>query len=164
MLTAKEVFMNKFKNIQLSSTSSMRTSLKAIYNGEAGLNERRKQLLNRVPNSHDWAAFEYDSISIKDIAYLSAATHHEFALLRGKTKDILFHGVDCHCNIIGEMLELLKQKKLRLIAHTHPDYDEIIPSKDDRLFLKQIGQHESIIISYITGRELTFSANLFENL
>jgi len=25
-----------------------------------------------------------DTISIKDIAYLSAATHHEFALLRGK--------------------------------------------------------------------------------
>lgn len=164
MLTAKEVFMNKNESIRLSSTSSMRTSLKAIYNGEAGLNERRKQLLNRVPNSHDWAAFEYHSISIKDIAYLSAATHHEFALLRGKTKDILFHGVGCHCNIIGEMLELLKQKKLRLIAHTHPDYDEIIPSKDDRLFLKQIGQDESIIISYITGKEQTFSANLFDNL
>ena len=81
MLTAKEVFMNKNESIRLSSTSSMRTSLKAIYNGEAGLNERRKQLLNRVPNSHDWAAFEYHSISIKGIAYLSAATHHEFALL-----------------------------------------------------------------------------------
>lgn len=149
--------------IQLSSSASMRISLKAIYDGEAGLTEHRKQLLNRVPNSHDWAVFEYDTISIKDIAYLSAATHHEFALLRGKTKDILFHGVGCHCNIIGEMLELLKQKKLRLIAHTHPDYDEIIPSKDDRLFLKQIGQKESTIISYITGKQQKFSANLFDN-
>lgn len=155
--------MNMAEDVQLSSTASMRTSLKAIYDGEAGLTERRKQLLNRVPNSHDWAVFEYDTISIKDIAYLSAATHHEFALLRGKTKDILFHGVACHCNIISEMLELLKQKKLRLVAHTHPDYDEIIPSKDDRLFLKQIGQKESIIVSYITGKELKFSASLFEN-
>ena len=56
------------------------------------------------------------------------------------------------------------KKKLRLIAHTHPDYDEIIPSKDDRLFLKQIGQDESIIISYITGKAQTFRANLFDNL
>lgn len=162
LLTAKEIFMKKNENIQLSSTSSMRISLKAIYDGEAGLNERRKQILSRVPNSDNWATFEYNSISVKDIAYLSAATHHEFALLRGKSKDILFHGVGCHCNIIGEMLELLKQRKLRLIAHTHPDYDEIIPSKDDRLFLKQIGQQESIIISYITGKELTFSASLFQ--
>ena len=155
--------MNMTEDVQLSSTASMRTSLKAIYDGEAGLTERRKQLLNHVPNSHDWAVFKYNSISIKDIAYLSAATHHEFALLRGKTYDILFHGVSCHCNIIGEMLELLKQKKLRLVAHTHPDYDEIIPSKDDRLFLKQIDQKESIIISYITGKEQKFSASLFEN-
>ena len=36
-------------------------------------------------------------ISIKDIAYLSAATHHEFALLRGKTRDIIVHGVERHC-------------------------------------------------------------------
>lgn len=156
--------MSNIKEVSLSSASSTKTSLEAIRNGDAGLNDRRKGLLSRVPNSNDWAAFERESITVKDIAYLSAATHHEFALLRGKTKDILFHGVERHCNFNDELLELLKTKKLRLIAHTHPDYGEIEPSPDDRAFLKYIEQQESIIISYITGFEKHFSANLFDDL
>ena len=53
-----------------------------------------------------------ESLTIKDLAYLSAATHHEFALLRGKTKDIVFHGTDRHCKFDEELLTLLKIKKL----------------------------------------------------
>lgn len=68
--------------------------MKAVYDGEAGLNERRKNLLSRVPHSDNWGEFERDSITTKDLAYLSAATHHEFALLRGKRQDILFHGTE----------------------------------------------------------------------
>ena len=86
--------------------------MKAVYDGEAGLNERRKNLLARVPDSDDWAEFEKDSITTKDLAYLSAATHHEFALLRGKRQDILFHGTEYHCDITDDMLELLKRGKL----------------------------------------------------
>lgn len=148
----------------LSSSSSMKISLEAIRNGEAGLNERRKKLLNRVPCPDDWSAFPKDSVSIKDIAYLSATTGHEFALLRGKSKDIIVHGVERHCNFSEEMLDLLKTKKLRLIAHTHPDYGITTPSQDDREFLRHIKQKSSIIISYITGNELQFSANMFEDL
>ena len=149
---------------RLSSTASMKKSLEAIRNGEAGLNERRKNILARVPNSRDWASFERDTITIKDIAYLSAATHHEFALLRGKTRDIVVHGIELHCDFDEELLDLLKTKKLRLIAHTHPDYNIIEPSDDDRKFLEYIEQHSSIIISYITGVESEFTANLFADL
>lgn len=147
----------------LSSSASMQKSLEAIRNGDAGLNERRKNILARVPNSNDWAAFEYESVKIKDLAYLSAATHHEFALLRGKTKDIVFHGIDRHCKFNEELLILLKSKKLRLVAHTHPDYGVIEPSADDREFLKYIGQKNSIIMSYITGCEMEFTDNIFDN-
>ena len=59
---------------------------------------------------------------------------------------------------------LLKSKKLRLIAHTHPDYSSIEPSADDRDFLRYIGQKKSIIVSYITGYEMGFSANIFDDL
>lgn len=148
--------------MQLSSSESTKVSLEAIRMGDAGLSERRRNILKRVPNSNDWSTFEKESISIKDIAYLSAATEHEFALLRGKTKDIVFHGVRRHCDFTDELLELLKTKKLRLIAHTHPDYGMIKPSQDDRLFLEYIGQKESVIISYITGMEQIFYANLFD--
>ncbi len=148
----------------LSSTASTITSLESIRNGEAGLTEKRKNMLARVPSSNDWAPFEKDTISIKDIAYLSAATHHEFALLRGKTKDIVVHGVERHCHFSEELLELLQAKKLRLIAHTHPDYGKIIPSAEDREFLKHIGQKSSVIISYITGSEFEFGLNSFEEI
>lgn len=153
---------NTQEEVILSSSSSTQTSLDAIRKGEAGLNERRKKLLERVPNSNDWAALKRDSVTIKDIAYLSAATHHEFALLRGKGKDIIFHGVELHCNFTEELLELLKAHKLMLIAHTHPDHGVVEPSPDDREFLRHIGQRDSIVISYITGVERKFSANVFE--
>ena len=150
--------------VRLSSSKSVRTSLQAVYNGPAGLNLRRQQMLDRVPKSNDWAAFKLNSIKIRDIAYLSAATHHEFAILRGKSKDILFHGVRWHCNFSNELIELLKERKLRLIAHTHTDIDRIVASLDDREFLRAIGQKESIIISSITGDEKVFYADMFEDL
>lgn len=147
----------------LSSSVSTQKSLEAIRNGDVGLNEHRKSILARIPYSNDWAAFKYESIKIKDLAYLSAATHHEFALLRGKTNDIVFHGIERHCEFNEELLTLLKTKKLRLVAHTHPDYNFIEPSADDRDFLKYIEQRKSIIISYITGYEMEFTCNIFDD-
>ena len=149
---------------KLSSSASTRKSLEAICNKHAGLTKKREQILAKAPSSNDWATFNKDSIDIKDIAYLAAKTGDEFALLRGKTKDIVFHGVQYHCHIEGELLDLLKTKNLMLIAHTHPDYGEICPSNDDRNFLKYIGQKTSKIISSVTGIEQTFSANPFDDI
>ena len=152
------------EQISLSSSASTRISLEAIRNKHAGLTQKREKILARVPHSNDWAAFSKDAIAIIDIAYLAAKTGDEFALLRGKTKDIVFHGVQYHCHIDEELLDLLKTKKLRLVAHTHPDYGEIYPSNDDRDFLKYIGQKTSKIISSITGIEQTFSVNPFDDI
>lgn len=149
---------------KLSSSASTRKSLDAIRNKHAGLTQKRERILAQVPNSNNWAIFNKDAIEVKDLAYLAAKTGDEFALLRGKTKDIVFHGVQYHCHIEGELLDLLKTKNLRLIAHTHPDYGEIYPSNDDRDFLKYIGQKKSKIISSITGIEQTFSANTFDDI
>lgn len=148
----------------LSSSASTRTSLDAVRNNRAGLTQKRERILAQVPHSNDWASFKRDAISIKDLAYLAAKTGDEFALLRGKTNDIVFHGVKYHCHIEGTLLDLLKTKNLRLIAHTHPDYGEIYPSNDDRDFLKYIGQKTSKIISSVTGVEQIFSANPFDDI
>ena len=149
-------------DVRLSSSASTRISLEAIRNGEAGLNERRTKLLNRVPNQNDWAALEKDSVTAKDIAYLSAATKDEFALLQGKSNDIIFHGKGEHCNFGEDLLELLVKKKYRLVVHSHPDYGAIEPSDDDRAFLRLIDQKESLIISYITGVIISFTQNTFD--
>ena len=46
-------------------------------------------------------------LSMKDLAYLTAKTGHEFAILRGKREDILFHGTDRRCIFEGVLEELL---------------------------------------------------------
>lgn len=149
-------------NILLSSDHSIEISLQSIKNGTAGLTKHRQSLLSKVPDSNDWHGFPKDSITIKDIAYLSAKTGHEFALLRGKKEDVLFHGMKYHCNISGILVDLLKTGHLELIAHSHLAEYIPIPSIDDRKVLQLIGQKESIIISAMTGKEISFSGNRFE--
>ena len=147
--------------MRLLSTVSTKKSLLAICKGDAGLNEKRKSLLSRVSVRNSYATFAGNSIKIKDLAYLSAYTGDEFALLRGKDYDVLFHGEIESCTFYRELKEKLKQHKLELVAHSHPDYDIIIPSKDDRDFLKEIGQNSSIIISWYTGNTAEYFADEF---
>lgn len=97
----------------------------------------------------------------KRVLSSTASTQTSLEAIR-KGKDIIFHGVEFHCNFTEELLELLKSHKLWLVAHTHPDYGNVEPSPDDREFLRHIGQKESIVISYITGVERRFSTNLFD--
>ena len=75
--------------------------------GSAGLNEHRRQLLNRVPNTNDWARFAQNSLTMKDLAFLTAKTEDEFAILKGKKEDILFHGSKYHCDFEGVLYEML---------------------------------------------------------
>ena len=75
----------------------MRVSLESIRRGDAGLDEHRAAMLRRVPAIGDWAKFSYEHLSMKDLAYLTAKTGHEFAILRGKHIDILFHGSERSC-------------------------------------------------------------------
>ncbi len=63
-------------------------------------------MLNRLPEIVDWASSKRDSLELKDLAYLIAKTGHEFALLRGKKHDILFHGASLHCRFSGELFNI----------------------------------------------------------
>lgn len=148
-------------NITISSSKSDRVSLEAIRVGEAGLNSHRQSLLDRVPNVSDWARFKREFIEIKDLAYLSAKTRDEFALLRGKKEDILYHGSSTKCCFESVLYDLLSEHRLELICHSHPG--ELMPmaSDDDRQALKMIGQKSSVVISGVTGLTTTYSADRF---
>ena len=147
----------------LASEDSTRVSLESIRNGQDSLNKHRQKLLARVPNSNDWSRFDLNSVTNKDLAYLSAETGDEFALMRGKNEDVLFHGTTDNCALEKDtlLMDLLKSHKLRLECHSHPDYERIIPSKEDRAFIKYIDQKESKIISSYTGKEITFTSDPF---
>ena len=117
----------------------------------------------RVPFSGDWARFPLNHLTMKDLAYLTAKTGHEFAILRGKTEDILFHGENLRCAFDDILVEMLLTKHLRIYGHSHPGEDIPVPSPQDRETLKQIDQAESKLISGRTGLEITFTLEIFND-
>lgn len=163
-MRASEQQVDKEVRVVLSSTKSMQVSLQAVRSGKAGLDAHRQSMLNRVPKQGDWARFELHSIDIKDLAYLTAKTGDEFALLRGKSEDILFHGDVANCSFVGVLGDMLLAHKIEIIGHSHPGEERPIASSNDRLALQRIGQAKSTIISAITGICTDFSQNEFENL
>lgn len=148
--------------IELQSTQSLRVSLESIRRGEGGLDEHRASMLRRVPDIGNWANFPREHLTMKDLAYLTATTGHEFAILRGKHEDILFHGTSQRCIFRDTLEELLLSKRLMLFGHSHPG--EVVPvaSKEDRDVLRMIGQKTSRLISGLSGTEIEFSDNPFE--
>ena len=148
----------------LSSAKSLRVSLESVRQGISGLNEHRTGLLNRAPETNDWASFSRNSLTMKDLAYLTAKNGDEFAILRGKKEDILFHGSKYHCDFEGVLYEMLIRKKLEIYGHSHPIEVIPIPSRDDRKTLRMIGQKRSRLVSAITGKEVEFGDNEFYSI
>lgn len=148
--------------IELQSAQSMRVSLESIRRSGGGLDERRTSMLRRVPEVGDWAKFPHEYLLMKDLAYLTAKTGHEFAILRGKREDILFHGTTRQCVFDDALVDLLLAKRLVIYGHSHPGEEFPVASFQDRKTLRDIGQPFSKLISGMSGRETTFSQDEFE--
>ena len=148
--------------LELSSAQSMRKSLESIASGSGGLDAHRESMLNRVPEINDWARFPLNHLEMKDLAYLTAKTGHEFAILRGKREDILYHGDARRCTFDGVLVDMLLTGKLGIYRHSHPGEEIPVASPEDRETLRLIGQHESRLISGYSGREIVFTDDPFE--
>ncbi len=153
----------KIDSIILDSSRSTQISLESIREGNAGLNSHRQVMLNRVPETGDSATFRHESLELIDLAYLTAKTGHEFAILRGKDVDILFHGDSTHCEFQETLVDMMLAHKLEILGHSHPGEDEPIPSPGDRIALKRIGQNKSVVVSGRTGRMKEFGQSPFED-
>ena len=149
-------------DLTLASSASTIVSLESIRLGKAGLDAHRQVMMFRVPNTDDWARFEHNSLELKDLAYLTARTGDEYAILRGKKEDILFHGGRTSCSFTGAIFDMLLNQKLELVGHSHPGEDDPVASSDDRAVLRRIGQKSSFVISGRTGRITEFTGNPFE--
>lgn len=71
--------------------------MNAIHSKDAKLNKTKQAMLDRILDVGDYEKFRKNHVSIEDLAYLTAATDCEFALLEGKTDDILYHGEKYRC-------------------------------------------------------------------
>lgn len=148
--------------MELQSAQSLRVSLESIRCGEGGLDAHRTIMLQRVPEPGDWARFPLNHLQMKDLAYLTAKTGHEFAILRGKSEDILFHGHAMRCTFDDVLAEMLLSGRLRIFGHSHPGEETPLPSNEDRKILRQIGQTNSHLIAARSGLEIVFSQDEFE--
>lgn len=149
--------------MELQSAQSLRTSLESIRRGEGGLDAHRTIMLQRVPEPGDWARFPPEHLKMKDLAYLTAKTGHEFAILRGKSEDILFHGHAMRCTFDDVLADMLMSGRLRIFGHSHPGEEYPVPSPQDRETLRKIGQNESWVISGMTGQKRPFTVNPFDD-
>ena len=120
-------------------------------------------MLDRTPEIGDSATFKFKSLELIDLAYLTAKTGHEFALLRGKDMDILFHGDSYHCEFQETLVDMMMAHKLEIVGHSHPAEDDPVPSPGDRRALRRIGQKKSSVVSGRTGRIKEFGQSPFED-
>ena len=146
---------------QPGSPQSYRRSLKQIAEGKAGLSKRRKNILARIQNTGEYHRYKREEISTRDLAYLSAATGHEFALFRSKREDILIRGNSRACDIVGELGEEILNKHYKWVAHSHVDGGFLTASLADRETLRKLGQKSSIIVG-INGEEREFFQSEFD--
>lgn len=153
----------KSDDIILESSHSTQISLEAIREGDAGLNAHRQVMLDRAPEIGDSATFKHGALELIDLAYLTAKTGHEFAILRGKDIDILFHGDERHCEFPETLADLMLEHKLEIFGHSHPGEDDPVPSQGDRRALKSIGQKKSTVVSGRTGRMKGFGQSPFDD-
>ena len=145
--------------LSIESTKSKITALKKVHEKKAELNKHRSGLLKRIPNIGEYEIFEKGHVTLEDLAYLTAFTDCEFALLKGKKNDILFHGERNKCCFDTNISEYLRSHKYKLYAHSHPYEDNPVPSVADRTTLEDIGQESSLIISATTFRTTKYSNN-----
>ena len=143
------------------SPKSYKRSLLDIAAGKAGLNQHRQNILKKLQNSGDYARYEIDSITIRDLAYLSAATKNEFALFRSKREDIVIRGNSRACDISGDLGEEILNRRYEWVAHSHVDGGNLTASAADRETLRKLGQRKSIIVG-IDGEEIEFYQSPFD--
>ena len=104
-----------------------------------------------MKNTDAWESFARESIELIDLAYLTASTGHEFALLRGKREDILFHGDSIKCEFKGVLFQRLIKKELSLVCHSHAGEEIPQASEGDFDALRILNQKSSMVISAMTG-------------
>lgn len=93
--------------------------LNALQRGEVGLNDARQKMLQRVPESGDWAVFQHRIAPI-DIVWLTAKTGDRFCIFRGEELDILLHDGKDAGAYDHLLMTLLKTSDIILTSESSP--------------------------------------------
>lgn len=158
-VSADTVNANKNSIRIASERSQYREYLKSLKERTVTLRREQKKILEKVINVGDWAEFRKKQIDVKDLAALTAATGHEFALFTGKSSKIVVHGTSQKWHIPYSAWEVIKENQYEWTAHSHPTFSRIMASAEDRETLKRFTWQEKSTIIDLKGETKEFTAS-----
>ena len=111
------------------------------------LNNRQQSLLDRLPDYDDRVTVPKSSVSMSDLAALTAETGVEFAMFTQQSDRLIIRGNEKHVNISPEKARELNAEGWRWSGHTHPGITDLglTASDGDHAILNEFTQTRSVI-------------------
>lgn len=98
-------------------------------------------------------------MNTKDLAALTTATGHEFAIFPGGSSKILIHGTSKSWNIPHDAWKIIEENQYERTAHSHPTMTRLKASSEDRSTLKLFTWQEKSNIIDLQGKTIEFTAS-----
>jgi len=119
----------------------------AIIHADRPLNNRQKDLLDRLPDYNSRLVVNKREVSMRDIAALTAYTGDEFAVFTKGKERLIIRGNSSMVEIDARSAKELADKGYRWSGHIHPGMsgNSLIASGGDILVLNQFPQERSVI-------------------
>lgn len=149
---------NKYDNIisnralhisadKIESRNTIDGNANAISILGAGLNERQKRLLERLPKFDSRTTARKKDVKMSDLAALTAYTGVEFAMFTRRGERLIIRGDQYGVNVNKEYAEELRDMGYKWSGHTHPgiDFSFCNPSPGDKEVLSGFKQERSVI-------------------
>ncbi|MBQ8134691.1 MAG: hypothetical protein IJ192_09860 [Clostridia bacterium] len=121
------------------------------------LNNRQKKLLELLPKYDSKVIVSKKSVSMTDLAALTAYTGDEFAMFTKSGERLVIRGNTVSVKINVEQAQQMAEQGYRWSGHTHPGISSysLFASAGDKMILQQFKQKTSVIYNS-KGQYLTF--------
>ena len=111
------------------------------------LSERQQGLLDSLPGYGSKAVFSKNTVSMPDLAAMTAKTGDEFAMFTRNNERLIIRGDSDQVPLYKSGASKLNEEGYRWSGHTHPGFDagSLIVSDGDRKILDQFNQNQSVV-------------------
>ena len=129
------------------------------------LSGKQQKLLSHLKVYNDRIIIDKRSVSMKDLAAITAHENVEFAMFTKNNKRLIIRGGRNDVDVNENKMKELARQGYKWSGHTHPvtNPKELLPSEGDRAVLKASGKKRSAVYSS-TGRKYIFGINEDDDL
>ncbi len=142
-----------------SEQSQYRDYLKSLKEGKVTLRSNQQKILDKIPEPGTWTELRKKQIDVKDLAALTAATGHEFAIFTGNSSKILVHGTSKSWHIPHDAWDIIKENQYEWTAHSHPTFTKLEESDEDIKTLSLFTWQKKSVIIDLEGKTHEFTSD-----